>query len=48
MLQNIIGQVRKACEDFNMIDDGDVIAVGLSGGKDSITLLHSLYTLKRF
>ena len=47
MLQNIIGQVRKACEDFNMIDDGDVIAVGLSGGKDSITLLHSLYTLKR-
>ena len=48
MLQKIIGQVRRAITDFNMIDDGDKIAVGLSGGKDSLTLLHSLYYLRKF
>jgi tRNA(Ile)-lysidine synthetase-like protein len=48
MLQRIIGQLRRAAEDFDMIEDGDKIAVGLSGGKDSLTLLHSLYYLKKF
>lgn len=48
MLQRIIGLTRKAIDDFNMIDDGDKIAVGLSGGKDSITLLNSLYYLQKF
>lgn len=48
MLQKIIGKVRRAVEDFNMIDEGDKIAIGLSGGKDSITLLHALYYLKMF
>ncbi len=47
-VQNIIGKIRKAIEDFDMIEDGDKIAVGLSGGKDSITLLHSLKYLQRF
>ena len=40
MLQKVVGKMRKAIEDYNMIEDGDKIAVGLSGGKDSITLLH--------
>lgn len=48
MLQRIIGLTRRAVDDFNMIDEGDKIAVGLSGGKDSITLLHALYYLKKF
>lgn len=48
MLQKIIGKTKRAIEDFNMIDDGDKIAVGLSGGKDSITLLYSLYYLQKF
>lgn len=48
MLQKIIGQVRRASADFNMIDDGDKIAIGLSGGKDSLTLLHALYYLRKF
>lgn len=48
MLQKIIGACRKAIDDYNMIDEGDKIAVGLSGGKDSITLLYSLFYLKKF
>lgn len=48
MLQEIIGKIRKASEDFNMIENGDKIAVGLSGGKDSITLLYALYYLQKF
>ncbi|MDD2627879.1 MAG: tRNA 2-thiocytidine biosynthesis TtcA family protein [Clostridia bacterium] len=48
MLQEIIGKTRKAIDDFEMIDDGDKIAVGLSGGKDSITLLYVLYYLRKF
>lgn len=48
MLQKVIGKMRKAIEDYNMIEDGDKIAVGLSGGKDSITLLNALNNLKRY
>ena len=48
MLQQIIGKMRRAIDDFDMIDDGDKIAVGLSGGKDSITLLYALYYLRKF
>ena len=48
MLQQIIGKIRRAIDDFDMIDEGDKIAVGLSGGKDSITLLYALYYLKKF
>ena len=47
-MQKILGQMRKAIEEFNMIDEGDKIAVALSGGKDSITLLLALKNLQRF
>ena len=39
-MKHILSYMRKAIEDYNMIEDGDKIAVGLSGGKDSITLVH--------
>ncbi len=47
-LQQVMSPVRRAIDDFNMIDNGDLIAVGLSGGKDSITLLSALAGLRRF
>lgn len=48
MLQTIIGKARKAIDEYNMIEDGDKVAIGLSGGKDSLTLLHALYYLRKF
>lgn len=47
-MQRILGTIRKAIVDYNMINDGDKIAVGLSGGKDSITLLYALNTFKKY
>ncbi len=47
-LQQLMSPVRRAVADFNMIKSGDVIAVGLSGGKDSIALLSALAGLRRF
>lgn len=47
-LQQVLSVVRKALEDYHMIDDGDKIAVGISGGKDSLTLLYALSGLRRF
>ncbi len=47
-MQKILGYMRKAIEDYNMIDDGDKIAVGLSGGKDSISMLMGFKALQRF
>lgn len=47
-MQKILGFMRKAIEDYCMIEDGDKIAVGLSGGKDSITLLMGFKALQRF
>ena len=47
-LQQILSRLRKAVDEYKMIDDGDKIAVGLSGGKDSLTLLSALAGLRRF
>ena len=47
-LQQLLSFVRKACEDFDMISENDKIAVGLSGGKDSVTMLIALKNLQRF
>ena len=47
-MTNIEGQVRRAVEDYNMIEDGDKIAIALSGGKDSVCLLAMLASLKRY
>lgn len=47
-LQQVLSYVRKAADDYQMIEEGDKIAVGISGGKDSLTLLYALHSLKRF
>ncbi len=47
-IQKVLGKVRKAVDDYNMIEDGDKITVALSGGKDSITLLYALKSLQIF
>ncbi len=47
-LQRLLSLTRKAVDEYNMINEGDSIAVGISGGKDSLTLLYALSGLKRF
>lgn len=47
-MQRILSGLRKAIENYNMIEEGDKIAIGLSGGKDSITLVMALKALQRF
>ncbi len=47
-LQQLYSFVRRALDDYDMIEDGDRIAVGISGGKDSLTLLYALAGMRRF
>lgn len=47
-LQKLYSLTRQAIDDYQMISSGDRIAVGISGGKDSLTLLYALHGLRRF
>jgi len=47
-LQQLLSYVRRAVDDYQLIETGDKIAVGISGGKDSLALLHALTALRRF
>ena len=47
-LHTILGDIRKADQDYHLIDDGDRIAVGVSGGKDSMVRLTALHMYSKF
>jgi len=47
-LQQVLSYTRRAVDDYQMIQEGDKIAIGISGGKDSLTLLYAMHGLKRF
>ena len=47
-MQKLLGQVRRCVEDYRMIDAGDTVAVGVSGGKDSLVTLTALARLRAF
>lgn len=47
-MQKLLGYMRAAIDKYNMINENDKIAVGVSGGKDSLILLYALNKLKKF
>ena len=47
-MKRMLSFVRRAVDDYNMIEDGDRIAVGVSGGKDSLTLLETMAAMRSF
>ena len=46
-LQQLLSYTRKAVDDYGMISPNDKIAVGVSGGKDSLAMLYALKGLQR-
>ena len=46
--QKLLSYTRRAINDYDMISPGDKIAIGISGGKDSLTLLYAMSKLKKF
>ena len=48
MIQQLLSPFRRAINDYNMIKDGDKIAVGVSGGKDSLALLTLLQRFQKY
>lgn len=47
-MQKLMGLVRRCVEDYQMIQPGDKVAVGVSGGKDSLVLLQVLAGLRQY
>ena len=47
-MKKTLGCIRKADTDFHLIENGDRVAIGVSGGKDSLLLLHALSLYRRF
>ena len=47
-IKRVLSYTRRAVDDYEMIREGDKVAVGISGGKDSLTLLCALADLKKF
>ncbi len=47
-IKRVLSFLRRGVDDYNMIDGGDKIAVGVSAGKDSLTLLCAMAALRRF
>ena len=47
-MRKMLSYLRRAIDDYHMIAENDVIAVGISGGKDSIVLFQAMIQLKRF
>ena len=48
IMQKLLGLLRRCTDDYHMIEEGDRIAVGISGGKDSLALLVLMANLRRF
>jgi len=48
MIDKLTGPVRRCIDDYNMIEQGETVAVGVSGGKDSVVLLCSLAHLRTY
>ncbi len=47
-MKKILGTIRKADQEFGLIEEGDKIAIGVSGGKDSMVLLYALHLYQKF
>lgn len=47
-MQQLYSLVRQALDDYHMIEENDRIAIGISGGKDSLTLLYGLAGIRKF
>ncbi len=47
-MKHVLCCVRRACDEHGLIEDGDKIAVGISGGKDSMLMLYALHLYKMY
>ena len=47
-MKRMLSFIRRAVDDYNMISEGDVIGIGISGGKDSLALLEAMAEMRRF